>query len=99
MKPDELLAANPQYSGNPDRMQIGDVLQIPGCQKTEPTGNAQAPAPTNPPGVQQVYAVVAGDNLVAIARRFNVTVQDIKTANNLTSDFLSIGQKLVIPAK
>ena len=44
------------------------------------------------------YIVKSGDSLYAIARKFNTTVDDIKRLNNLTSNNLSIGQKLIIPS-
>lgn len=44
-----------------------------------------------------VYIVKSGDSLYAIARRFNTTVDDIKRINNLSSNNLSINQKLIIP--
>lgn len=43
------------------------------------------------------YTVAAGDTLFSIARRFNVTVADLRQANQLTSDNLRIGQVLRIP--
>ena len=43
------------------------------------------------------YIVKSGDNLYAIARRYNITVDALKRANNLTSNLLSVGQRLVIP--
>jgi LysM repeat protein len=43
------------------------------------------------------YIVQKGDNLWSIAKRFNVSVTAIKEANNLTTDLLSIGQRLIIP--
>lgn len=43
------------------------------------------------------YTVVKGDSLWAIAKKFGVTVDEIKNLNNLKSDSLSIGQKLKIP--
>lgn len=43
------------------------------------------------------YIVKSGDTLYKIANTYNVTVNQIKDANNLTSNTLSIGQKLLIP--
>ena len=43
-----------------------------------------------------VYTVKSGDNLYSIARKFNTTVDSIKKKNNLTSNVLTIGQKLNI---
>jgi len=43
------------------------------------------------------YTVSKGDSLWSIAKKFNVSVEDLKAANNLTSNLLNIGQKLVIP--
>ena len=42
------------------------------------------------------YIVKKGDNLYSIARKYNTTVDSIKKKNNLTSNVLSIGQKLII---
>lgn len=44
------------------------------------------------------YTVVKGDSLYKIAIRYDTTVDAIKNANNLTSNNLSIGQKLTIPS-
>ncbi len=46
--------------------------------------------------IPTTYTVVAGDNLYSIARKFNTTVDNLKTLNNLTSNLLNIGQKLII---
>ena len=61
---------------------VGQVLNIP--SQTGTTDNS--------------YTVQSGDSLYSIARRFNTTVDELKTINNLTSDILSIGQKLLIPS-
>ena len=44
------------------------------------------------------YTVKSGDSLWNIARKYNTTVDAIKSLNNLTSDNLSIGQTLRIPS-
>ena len=43
------------------------------------------------------YTVQKGESLWSIAKKFNVTVEELKLVNNLTSNLLSVGQKLVIP--
>lgn len=50
-------------------------------------------------GSNTIYTVVSGDTLYKIANKFGVTVNEIKELNNLTSNTLSIGQKLKIPAQ
>lgn len=42
------------------------------------------------------YTVKQGDNLYSIAQKFNTSVDNIKKINKLTSNNLSIGQKLTI---
>ena len=44
--------------------------------------------------VKDYYTVEKGDTLYSISRRFNIPVDEIRRINNLTSDILSIGQKL-----
>ena len=44
--------------------------------------------------VKDYYEVIPGDSLYSISRRFNIPIDEIIRINNLTSDILSIGQKL-----
>jgi len=44
------------------------------------------------------YKVVKGDTLYSIARKFNTTVDELKSLNNLTNNTISIGQILKIPS-
>lgn len=55
--------------------------------------------PYTAPGgsTSNVYVVQRGDSLYSIANKFGVTVNELKSANNLTSNLLSIGQTLIIP--
>lgn len=64
-------------------LSIGQILRIPTSTSSEST--------------YLNYTVVSGDNLYSIARRYNTTVDEIKTLNNLTSNTLSVGQTLKIP--
>lgn len=43
------------------------------------------------------YVVSKGDSLWSIAKKFNISVEELKAANNLSSNLLNIGQNLVIP--
>lgn len=43
-----------------------------------------------------VHTVVKGDTLWSISQKYGVKVEDIKSKNKLTSDVISIGQKLAI---
>ena len=51
--------------------------------------------PSNKP-TDVTYVVKKGDNLYSIARKYNTSVDTIKKKNNLKSNLLSIGQKLII---
>lgn len=84
-----------------DILSIGQVLTIPNAvNKGE---SAKAPEPvkkdelvTPPATTVQSHTVQAGDTLYSIAKRFGVTVDEVRTINNLISDILSIGQVLNI---
>ena len=46
---------------------------------------------------EEIYIVKKGDTLYKIATSHNITVDELKAKNNLTSNTLSIGQQLIIP--
>lgn len=46
---------------------------------------------------KNIYIVKRGDTLFTIANSFNITVDSLKEANNLTSNALIVGQELIIP--
>lgn len=45
---------------------------------------------------ESTYTVKAGDTLYAIANKYGMTVDELKSINNLSSNNLSIGQKLLV---
>ena len=47
---------------------------------------------------ETIYLVKKGDSLYSIARSYNITVDELKRINNLTSNNLSIGQMLKLPS-
>ncbi len=46
-----------------------------------------------------IYTVKKGDSLWLIANKYGTTVDELKSANNLKSNTLSIGQTLIVPEK
>ena len=46
----------------------------------------------------QTYIVQIGDTLYGISKQFGVSIQDIKLANNLNNDTITVGQTLLIPS-
>lgn len=64
-------------------LQIGQVLKIPTLASDDYIS----------------YQVILGDTLYSIARRYNVSVDELKNFNQLTSDLLQVGQILKIPVK
>ncbi len=62
---------------------------------TPPTST---PETSSTPANQPVYIIQSGDTLWSIANRFNITVDDLTTANpDVDPNLLAVGQKLVIP--
>ena len=64
-----------------------------------PVPSATVPTPVSTADEYDIYEVQKGATLSVIAKAYQVSVQDIKNANNLKSDMLQIGQKLKIPRK
>ena len=76
-----------------DNIQIGQQLIVHQNNSSNPV----AKSPTVSSAVKKtVYTVKSGDTLSKIAKTYNVTVDDIKKWNNLKSDRIDIGQKLMI---
>ena len=60
----------------------------------EYTGYSYRPRDEEEEEAMDYYIVQKGDTLYSISRRVNIPVEEIKRINNLTSNTLSIGQKL-----
>jgi len=91
--------ANPNV--NPSKLKIGEKIVIPAAAAT-PVAGGVAPGVAMPTvaGVgDQPYVVKSGDTLTKIARAHGTTVKALRSANNLTTDRIKVGDKLVIPAK
>jgi len=74
-------------------IRVGQRLKIPGRSSSY---TSYQPRSLTKEGEKLVYSVKKGDSLYIIAKAFNTTVQEIKNQNNLQSNILRVGQKLVI---
>jgi LysM repeat protein len=72
-------------------LEIGQILKVPYTRK-------QIKTVTNA-GTGTIHKVAQKETLYSIARTYGVSMDDIKTWNNLTDNSLTIGQELVIKKK
>lgn len=78
---DELKSLN-NLSSNV--LHVGDTLLISSADSTGDAGN------------DTYYVVKNGDTLWSIARKYNLSVNELKALNNLSSNVLSVGQRLIV---
>ncbi len=74
-------------------LNIGQILKIRNINEVEDECYG---TDYNIPSNDIIYTVKKGDSLYSIAKKYNTGVDNIKRKNNLTSNLLSIGQKLYI---
>jgi LysM repeat protein len=99
----ELAAANNLTAGT--TLRLGQKLLIPvkagaaTAAAATPTAPAQVEPPAPKPSAEAVTHVVkAGETLGAIARKYQITVGEIATANNITDPAkIRPGRELIIP--
>ncbi|GBG94516.1 muramidase [Ligilactobacillus salitolerans] len=83
-----------------DLITVGQKLQLSGPQKSQTTSTAQKKtAAPEPNDSSSTYQVKSGDSLWSIATQHGMTVPALKAANHLTSDLITVGQKLQVRGK
>jgi LysM repeat protein len=70
-------------------------IPVVATQAAIPTSQQAAAALSSQPST--IYVVKTGDTLTGIAKAHGTTIKAIETANGLTNDRISIGEKLKIP--
>ena len=75
---------------------VSDILKASNLTSTSLSIGQVLKIPTTSNSTGRVYTVQKGDSLYSIAKKFNTSVDSIKSKNNLKSNTLSIGQKLII---
>ncbi|HEX5870291.1 MAG TPA: LysM peptidoglycan-binding domain-containing protein, partial [Longimicrobium sp.] len=99
----QLRALNPDVDMN--ALEVGDVLRLPaGARDSRAAAQPrpQAPASTSAQAQQprrgtRSHVVASGETLFGIARRYGVTVDAIRRANQMETDQVRTGQRIVIP--
>ena len=77
---------------------VGAPTPLPGVAVTpgEPAANQATPAAT--PVEPTVYIVQPGDTLSSIARKYDVSLEDLMRANDIANpDYVQLGQELKVP--
>lgn len=89
------------YAADVDNNQLQIAPKVPPVEIPKPSSppSAVVTAPSSSSSKSGEVVVKKGDSLDKIARVNKTTVKEIKRLNQLTSDNLKVGQKLVIPAQ
>ena len=83
----ELIAFNSNTITNPHIVRVDTVLLIPGLSAADVSVLNQT-----------LYTVQEGDSLLGIAQQFDVSVDALMAANNISNaDLLRVGDQLIIP--
>ncbi len=87
VSPDEIMVANGMSDSN--MLRVGQELVIPGVTPEEAAASNGS-----------IHIVQAGESMLGIAIRYDVTTEEILDANNLVDpDSLYEGQELIIPGR
>ena len=57
------------------------------------------PEPTMATGPATIHTVVKGDTLSGLSSKYDVPIESIKAANQMTNDIVVLGRKMVIPPR
>ena len=96
----ELQQANPGVAG----LKIGQIINVPvvsdgAAPEPEPQSTpkpAPTPKPASSAGSAKTHTVVKGETLYRISKMYGMTVDDLKALNGLSSNNVSLGQKLKV---
>lgn len=86
-----------------EKKKFTPVATPPSKQVITTPADTSAPAKTTVIGsvmpaasAEKVYTVQKGDTLYNLSKRFNISIEDIKTLNSLSEEGIKIGQKLIL---
>lgn len=90
--------------GTPDGVPSQPVNPIydapPMYEETRPSPPPAPARPTPPPSrPAATHTIVRGDTLWGLSQQYNVSIDAIKAANNMTGDTVVLGRTMVIPTR
>jgi len=91
-----IAEANPTVEAT--KLKIGQTIHIP-APVVAAAGSNPGATPADTSSGAQTYVVKSGDSLSKIAGEFAVSIKALRSANNLTTDKIVVGQKLRVPGK
>lgn len=94
---DSTPAYEDQIPGNPATLDPG-LPPDPGAF-TDPEPHTPAASIPQTPAASILHTVEKGDTLSGISARYKVPMDSIRRANNMTSDVVVLGRKMIIPAQ
>ncbi len=97
VKTKEVEAANPGIT--PAKLKVGQKIQIPAGGSSSGSSATPGSAMSSDSGSDNIVVVKPGDSLAKIAHEHGSTIRLIRTANDLKTDKIKVGQKLKVPAK
>lgn len=79
-----------------NRLNIGMKLTIPEKNSSKSNENLSTEKPQHNTAEVKIYTVKKGDNLWRLAKKFNISTEELKEINELQGNSLKAGQKLFI---
>ncbi|HYG38838.1 MAG TPA: LysM peptidoglycan-binding domain-containing protein [Cytophagales bacterium] len=89
VKTDQIQQENPELK---EGLKIGQILRIP----YEPKATVAVQKANSAEKGVKTHTVSAGQTLYSISREYNVTIDNIKKWNNLTSNELDLNQEIIV---
>jgi peptidoglycan endopeptidase LytE len=87
----DIVAANPGVDST--RLKVGQKLLLPA-----PSAPSAPAAAGDAAAGDSVHVVKSGDTLTKIAKQHGVSLKALRSANNLKTDQIKVGQKIKVPS-
>lgn len=91
---------NPSLADGNSDIKVGQIVKFPKNtsvkQKTTEVSVSSAPAKENTKPVSKVHVVQAKETVFSISKKYNVDISNLVEANDITSNSIKVGDKLIV---